>query len=179
MPGDEKQDACDHLSLQGKVIDEIIAYGPPEDRRHIKAKSVPVMVCSDCGETFYGPAAEQAHHRSICQALGLLSPDEIRAIRDRFGESQEAFAQRTGIGVATLSRWERGRLIQTRALDNYLRLLDRTRRHPAGGPEPDPRQSRWRRLEVTPELVARGNSFRLVSLAAPRRDDAPVLVSVE
>src|SRR5262249_18468888 len=29
-----------------------------------------------------------------------------------------------GIGVATLSRWERGRLLQTRAMDRYLRLLD-------------------------------------------------------
>ena len=27
------------------------------------------------------------------------------------------------IGVATISRWERGRLLQNRAMDNYLRLL--------------------------------------------------------
>src|SRR5205807_353946 len=44
--------------------------------------------------------------------------------RERFGPDQRDFAGLTGIGVATLSRWERGRLLQTRAMDRYLRLLD-------------------------------------------------------
>jgi transcriptional regulator with XRE-family HTH domain len=37
--------------------------------------------------------------------------------------SQELLARLTGIGVATISRWERGRLLQNRALDNFLRVF--------------------------------------------------------
>jgi DNA-binding transcriptional regulator YiaG len=33
----------------------------------------------------------------------------------------------TGIGEATISRWERGRILPNRAMDRYLRLLDRNR----------------------------------------------------
>src|SRR5205807_9610189 len=62
-------------------------------------------------------------HEAICRALRLLTPAAIRAIRERLGPSQEQFAQLTGIGKATISRWECGRLLQNRALDNYLRLL--------------------------------------------------------
>ncbi len=35
-----------------------------------------------------------------------------------------AFAQVTGLGEATLSRWEKGILVQNRANDRYLRLLN-------------------------------------------------------
>lgn len=35
-----------------------------------------------------------------------MSGDEIKATRERLGETQEAFAKRLGIRQATLSRWE-------------------------------------------------------------------------
>jgi DNA-binding XRE family transcriptional regulator len=38
----------------------------------------------------------------------MLTPDEIRAIRKRFGRSQEWFAQTLGVSFATINRWERG-----------------------------------------------------------------------
>ena len=37
--------------------------------------------------------------------------------------SRAAFAKVTGLGEATLNRWENGLLIQNRANDRYLRLL--------------------------------------------------------
>ena len=36
--------------------------------------------------------------------------------------SQKAVAERLGIAEATLSRWVNGLLVQSRALDNYLRV---------------------------------------------------------
>jgi putative zinc finger/helix-turn-helix YgiT family protein len=62
-------------------------------------------------------------HKAICKVLGLLTPDEIRAVRDRLAMSQVEFSKLTGFGEATISRWERGRLLQNRANDRYLRLL--------------------------------------------------------
>ncbi len=37
--------------------------------------------------------------------------------------SRAAFSKMTGLGQATLNRWENGILIQNRANDRYLRLL--------------------------------------------------------
>ena len=81
------------------------------------------MVCASCGEIFYGPEAEHAQHLAICKAYHLLTPEDIKGVREQLGKTQEEFAELTGIGVATLSRWEKGRLMQTRAHDNYLRIL--------------------------------------------------------
>jgi putative zinc finger/helix-turn-helix YgiT family protein len=114
---------CVHEDLQPKVIRDESDYGPENDRIHLVIDDVPVLVCPQCGEIFYGPEAEKAHNLAICKAYHLLPPDEVKAIREQLGKTQEEFAELTGIGVATLSRWEKGRLIQTRAHDNYLRIL--------------------------------------------------------
>ncbi|MBK8178538.1 MAG: helix-turn-helix domain-containing protein [Planctomycetes bacterium] len=45
-------------------------------------------------------------------------------LRRRHGLSRQAFANLTGLGVATIARWERGLLIQNKANDRYMRLLD-------------------------------------------------------
>lgn len=117
---------CGQPTLQPRQIDDEFEYGPEGERITIVAHAVPVQVCQnpDCGETLYGPEAARVRHRAICAAMGLLTPEQIKGLRERLGPSQEEFAGLTGIGVATLSRWERGRLLQTRALDRYLRLLD-------------------------------------------------------
>ena len=114
---------CVHDDLEPRIIRDEFDYGPENDRIHLVIEAVPVLVCPQCGEIFYGPEAEKAHNRAICKAYHLLASEEVKAIRERLGKTQEEFAELTGIGVATLSRWEKGRLIQTRAHDNYLRIL--------------------------------------------------------
>ena len=114
---------CPHKCLQPRIIRDEFDYGPDDDRVKIVIDAVQVKVCAACGEVFYGPEAARAHHLAICKAYHLLTPEEIKGVREQLGKTQEAFAELTGIGVATLSRWEKGRLVQTRAHDNYLRLL--------------------------------------------------------
>ena len=84
---------------------------------------VPVRRCEDCDFEYLDDEAEQLKHEAVCRHLGVLSPDEIRHIRKGFGMTQAVFAQVTGIGVASLIRWENGLTIQTHAYDRYLRLL--------------------------------------------------------
>ena len=55
--------------------------------------------------------------------MGLLTPAEIRSIRERLGLTQEQFTKLTRVGEATICRWERGRLLQNPAMDRYLRLI--------------------------------------------------------
>jgi putative zinc finger/helix-turn-helix YgiT family protein len=69
---------------------------------------------------------------------GLLSADEIRALRERFGLTQGELARLLHLGANTISRWESGRNVQTEAMEMLLRLLrdlpgslDYLRRHAA------------------------------------------------
>ncbi len=98
---------------------------------------VPVIACSNCGETYTADGAEQAQHDAVCRYLGRLTPAEIRALRDRLGLSQAKLAERTGIGIASIKRWESGALIQNASLDARLKMLgDEVLRQPATRPTP-------------------------------------------
>jgi len=54
---------------------------------------------------------------------GLLTADEIRSLRERFGLTQAELARLLRLGHDTLSRWEAGRNVQTAAMDMLLRVL--------------------------------------------------------
>ena len=134
--------ACGRPTLERRRIRDEFDYGPAGERVRVVAEDVPVLACAGCGEVFYGPEAEQVQHRALCRALGLMTPEQIRGLRERSGRSQAEFARLTGIGVATLSRWEQGRLLPSRSMDRYLRILEAVpdalrlwESHP-GGPGP-------------------------------------------
>jgi putative zinc finger/helix-turn-helix YgiT family protein len=54
---------------------------------------------------------------------GLLSADEIRALRERFELTQAELATLLRLGGNTVSRWESGRNVQTAAMDILLRII--------------------------------------------------------
>ena len=89
----------------------------------VHAKDVPIKKCDRCGEEMSGPAAANVRHEAICRAAGLLAPSDIKALRDKFGWSQPHLADLTGLGIATVSRWERGRLLQNRSNNKVLLAL--------------------------------------------------------
>jgi putative zinc finger/helix-turn-helix YgiT family protein len=89
----------------------------------VRAENVPVQKCDKCGEVLTGPAAAKIQHEAICRAAGLLTPSEIAGLRERFGWSQQDLADLTGFGSATVSRWERGRLLQNRSANMVLQAL--------------------------------------------------------
>lgn len=63
----------------------------------------------------------------------MITSDEIREIRQRLGLSQQTFAERIGVGIATVSRWEQGhtapRPIAKRAIRRLIEEIDRKQRH--------------------------------------------------
>ena len=119
---------CGHAPLREETITDHFEYRPDgEEPLTIEVHDVPVDVCPKCGEKYFGPAAARVQHAAVCRALGLLTPTEIQAIRERLGPTQSEFSRLTGIGEATISRWERGRILPNRAMDRYLRLLDQNR----------------------------------------------------
>src|SRR5207248_384869 len=54
--------------------------------------------------------------------IGILMPEEIFQNRARFAMSQQELAEQLGVAKETISRWETGALIQSRAMDNLMRL---------------------------------------------------------
>lgn len=55
--------------------------------------------------------------------LGLLTPEEIRAGREKLGLTQQALQELLGLGGNSLSRWENGRVYQARSMDTLLRIV--------------------------------------------------------
>ena len=53
----------------------------------------------------------------------LLSPQEIRTLRERCGLTRPALARLLRLEAEVISRWESGRNVQTASMDMLLRLL--------------------------------------------------------
>ena len=115
---------CGSVNLIESIRDDMFAYGSGKDAVELTVP-VPVYSCSQCGLTFTTERAEILRHEAVCRHLGVLSPAQIRDIRTRANLTRERFAALTGIGTASLARWETGELIQSAGYDKYLRLLHR------------------------------------------------------
>jgi len=81
-------------------------------------------VCSVCGMEVGTVEQTAKTQRAVSdayrKATGLLTGEEIRENRTRFGLSQKALADRMTVGIASIRRWEGG-IIQSRAMDKALR----------------------------------------------------------
>jgi putative zinc finger/helix-turn-helix YgiT family protein len=114
---------CEHGHLVPFTRDEEFDYDLGEETIKVLAKGVPVERCDSCGMIASGPAAAKVRHEAVCRAAGLLTPSEIKAIREEFGWSQQHLADLTDFGIATISRGERGRLLLNRSTNKVLQAI--------------------------------------------------------
>jgi putative zinc finger/helix-turn-helix YgiT family protein len=72
------------------------------------------LLCPNCGYSTVDSKSMVELGRLVAdeyrRAHGLLTSSEIVALRHRFNESQDAFAKRVGVGVASIKRWELGKI---------------------------------------------------------------------
>lgn len=115
-------DVCGAISVQTELMRDPFIYGSGADAVELTA-DVRVHTCSACGDSYTDDEADVAYDEAVCRHLGILTPAEIRAMREGYGLTRAEFAQLTGFGKATLGRWERGEVTQNRSADRYLRLL--------------------------------------------------------
>ncbi len=84
-------------------------------------------LCEGCGEVFLNlQGVEQLQKEAVrCsrRAKGLLTPDDIRALRRSLGRSQAEFEQLLGTGPKTVVRWEKGTVFQSAVADRLMRLI--------------------------------------------------------
>jgi putative zinc finger/helix-turn-helix YgiT family protein len=86
---------------------------------------VEAYVCPDCGMEAGTVDSAGAIQRELSEAFrkrtGLMTGEEIKALRKKRGLTQQELADLLKIGVASIKRWETG-LIQSKSMDNALRL---------------------------------------------------------
>lgn len=93
----------------------------------IAVSGIEHAVCTDCGETFLSVEAMEKLQKEAIQlmkrARGLLTADEIRALRHSLDLSQAAFEKLIGVGPKTVVRWEKGTVFQSATADRLMRLI--------------------------------------------------------
>jgi putative zinc finger/helix-turn-helix YgiT family protein len=114
--------SCDNQAITTRLDQLGFDYGPESNKVKLVA-SVPVYECEGCGFSFTDARAEELIHEAICKHLGVLTPREIRGVRENLEMSRADFATLTHFGEASLARWESGALIQNKANDQLLYLL--------------------------------------------------------
>lgn len=86
-----------------------------------------VAICQKCGEKIFDEERDSRNfeiaYSQYREKHKLLSPDEIRKIREKYGLSQRALSRLLGLGEITIHRYENG-AIQDNAHDNLLRLIE-------------------------------------------------------
>lgn len=114
--------SCGSGDVSSSIEEDTFQYG---DGPNAVTLSVSVLAhhCAACGLSCTRDDAEELRHNAICRHLGVLTPNEIKSIRERYRLSQAEFAELTKIGKASLARWEGGLLIQNSSSDNFLYLL--------------------------------------------------------
>lgn len=113
---------CDSESIETLQHSDAFQYGSTDSAVMLRVE-IPVRRCTACDFEFVDQEGERLQHEAVCRHLGVLTPAEVREVRERYGMTRAGFAEATGLGPATLGRWETGALVQNRANDFYLRLV--------------------------------------------------------
>lgn len=88
---------------------------------HIPDLEIPT--CRKCGEQVFTVGTDDRIVAALRAQVGLLTPPEIQKRRVQLGKSQQELAEQLGVAKETICRWETGAMIQSRAMDNLLRLF--------------------------------------------------------
>lgn len=86
-----------------------------------------ILECHTCEEAFFQSHDERKIEKLLTDRRrrvdGLLTSDEIRAIRQQFTMTQVEFATYLRVSQKTFARYETGQATQSYAMDDLLRIL--------------------------------------------------------
>lgn len=118
-------DACPACGTT--MIEKRATLRLPVNGEEIAVPSASHLACPACGEVMLRFQDSKRLGQDAIAIYrgkhGLLSADEIRAIRDRFDLTQAELARLLRLGANTVSRWESGRNVQSAAMDILLRMI--------------------------------------------------------
>ena len=116
-PNCEKITDIEHV----KIVEDIEIRG---ERISVPAE---FFKCLSCGEEFDDPKSKQdpliEAYREYRRRYDLMQPEDIRALRQRYGLTQKELAKLLGFGEITISRYENGAL-QDNSHNELLRMIE-------------------------------------------------------
>lgn len=121
---EQKCPICGGAELTKKIANETFEY---------KGQSTTIpnyvtYVCTSCGEAIVDNVTLKESGKKLKdfqrQVDGLLTGQQIKAIRKKLGLSQEQLADIIGGGLKSVARYESGQVCQSKGMDNLLRILD-------------------------------------------------------
>lgn len=84
--------------------------------------------CGECGEAIVDNVTLKESGKKLKdfqrKVDGLLTGEQIKAIRLKLELTQEQMADIVGGGLKSLARYESGQVCQSKGMDNLLRILD-------------------------------------------------------
>ena len=90
------------------------------------AFSVEKYICGKCDVAIASIEQASNNQKRLAEAyrrkVGLLTGEEISQERKKIRLTQQGLADRAGVGVASIKRWEAG-IIQTKSMDSLLRMV--------------------------------------------------------
>ncbi len=111
--------------VESTVREVVETYPVRGEEITIKAR---VRFCAVCGEDIWDDKLDSENllraYAAYRAGHNLLQPDEIRAIREKYGLSQVAFARVLGLGDKTVARYENGSIADA-AQNNLIELMRR------------------------------------------------------
>ena len=94
---------------------------------NITVEGITRFECPQCGEyvisAAQGDELDDILYEEYRKRTGLLSPNEIKTIRKKYGWTQVEFEKILGVSSPTVSRWESNAVIQTKVADNLMRAI--------------------------------------------------------
>lgn len=114
---------CGQRAVQPATVDHVARIRYEGKLHHVRVPQLECTRCEACGERFFGARSDEQIAAALRAQLGLLSPEQIRAERKRLDLTQKELAEALGVAPETISRWESGLMIQSRAMDRFLRVL--------------------------------------------------------
>ena len=115
---------CGEGILERDVITETFEYKGEK----IDIPNYVIFKCENCDESIVEKNTLKTSGKTIRdfqrRVDGLLTSNEIKKIRKSFGFTQEDIGNLLGGGAKGFARYETGKVSQSKAMDNLLRIID-------------------------------------------------------
>ncbi len=114
---------CEHAALQSDTYTGEIEH----NAKRLEVHGLECYCCPQCGANPVFPDQARRNHRRYQDARRradrLLTGDEIVRIREALGLTQRQAADLFGGGANAFSKYERGDVIQSVAMDRLIRMI--------------------------------------------------------
>ena len=114
---------CQRQTVYGATVDYTGTMHHDMQEYTVKVDGLKTPKCTNCGQVLLDAEALEFLDAVFVRQLNLLTPDQIQEHRLKANLTQQGLAAALGVHEATVERLERGGQLQSRSLDNLLRLF--------------------------------------------------------